>query len=67
MVYDGGVFIGPIFGDMLATLHNQTQVSYMFSHLSLILQGCVGPEVSQVFGYFVLTLLKYQDLRRDIS
>ncbi|XP_023780003.1 fibrocystin [Cyanistes caeruleus] len=26
VVYDGGVFIGPIFGDMLATPHNQTQV-----------------------------------------
>ncbi|NXR72236.1 PKHD1 protein, partial [Pycnonotus jocosus] len=29
VVYDGGVFIGPIFGDMLATLHNQTQVVVM--------------------------------------
>lgn len=27
MVYDGGVFIGPIFGDMLATFNNKTQVS----------------------------------------
>lgn len=26
MVYDGGVFIGPIFGDMLATINNKTQV-----------------------------------------
>ncbi|NXQ82269.1 PKHD1 protein, partial [Nyctibius grandis] len=26
VVYDGGVFIGPIFGDMLATFNNKTQV-----------------------------------------
>ncbi|XP_074982450.1 fibrocystin isoform X2 [Caretta caretta] len=26
VVYDGGVFIGPIFGDMLATANNHTQV-----------------------------------------
>ncbi|XP_038033294.1 fibrocystin isoform X3 [Anas platyrhynchos] len=26
VIYDGGVFIGPIFGDMLATFNNQTQV-----------------------------------------
>ncbi|NWX85156.1 PKHD1 protein, partial [Nothoprocta pentlandii] len=26
VVYDGGVFIGPIFGDMLATANNNTQV-----------------------------------------
>ncbi|OXB53960.1 hypothetical protein ASZ78_006666, partial [Callipepla squamata] len=26
VVYDGGVFIGPIFGDMLATSNNKTQV-----------------------------------------
>lgn len=27
VIYDGGVFIGPIFGDMLATFNNKTQVS----------------------------------------
>ncbi|KAL1771938.1 fibrocystin isoform X1 [Sigmodon hispidus] len=27
VVYDGGVFLGPIFGDMLATAHQQTQVA----------------------------------------
>ncbi|NXH13503.1 PKHD1 protein, partial [Bucco capensis] len=26
VVYDGGVFLGPIFGDMLATFNNKTQV-----------------------------------------
>lgn len=26
VVYDGGVFLGPIFGDMLATASQQTQV-----------------------------------------
>uniref|UniRef100_A0A8C3XE04 PKHD1 ciliary IPT domain containing fibrocystin/polyductin n=1 Tax=Cyanoderma ruficeps TaxID=181631 RepID=A0A8C3XE04_9PASS len=35
VVYDGGVFIGPIFGDMLATLHNQTQVTGLCSPKSL--------------------------------
>ncbi|NWH32647.1 PKHD1 protein, partial [Chloropsis hardwickii] len=39
VVYDGGVFIGPIFGDMLATLHNQTQVVVMVND---ILANCSG-------------------------
>lgn len=26
VVYDGGVFIGPVFGDMLATFNNKAQV-----------------------------------------
>lgn len=26
MVYDGGVFLGPVFGDMLVTANQHTQV-----------------------------------------
>ncbi|NWR49833.1 PKHD1 protein, partial [Regulus satrapa] len=39
VVYDGGVFIGPIFGDMLATIHNQTQVVVMVND---VLANCSG-------------------------
>ncbi|NXH99521.1 PKHD1 protein, partial [Pachycephala philippinensis] len=39
VVYDGGVFIGPIFGDMLATLHNQTQVAVVVND---VLANCSG-------------------------
>ncbi|XP_041336779.1 fibrocystin [Pyrgilauda ruficollis] len=39
VVYDGGVFIGPIFGDMLATLHNRTQVVVMVND---VLANCSG-------------------------
>ncbi|NWV41109.1 PKHD1 protein, partial [Grantiella picta] len=39
VVYDGGVFIGPIFGDMLATLHNQTQVVVVVND---VLANCSG-------------------------
>ncbi|NWV72186.1 PKHD1 protein, partial [Malurus elegans] len=39
VVYDGGVFIGPIFGDMLATLHNQTQVVVAVND---VLANCSG-------------------------
>ncbi|NXK66949.1 PKHD1 protein, partial [Sylvietta virens] len=39
VVYDGGVFIGPIFGDMLATPHNQTQVVVMVNG---VLANCSG-------------------------
>ncbi|NWX31432.1 PKHD1 protein, partial [Notiomystis cincta] len=39
VVYDGGVFIGPIFGDMLATLHNQTQVVV---EVNDVLANCSG-------------------------
>uniref|UniRef100_A0A8C5IPZ5 PKHD1 ciliary IPT domain containing fibrocystin/polyductin n=1 Tax=Junco hyemalis TaxID=40217 RepID=A0A8C5IPZ5_JUNHY len=39
VVYDGGVFIGPIFGDMLATPHNQTQVVVMVND---VLANCSG-------------------------
>ncbi|NXO16401.1 PKHD1 protein, partial [Oriolus oriolus] len=39
VVYDGGVFIGPILGDMLATLHNQTQVVVVVND---VLANCSG-------------------------
>ncbi|NXL13533.1 PKHD1 protein, partial [Setophaga kirtlandii] len=39
VVYDGGVFIGPIFGDMLVTPHNQTQVVVMVND---VLANCSG-------------------------
>uniref|UniRef100_A0A8D0L0P7 PKHD1 ciliary IPT domain containing fibrocystin/polyductin n=1 Tax=Strix occidentalis caurina TaxID=311401 RepID=A0A8D0L0P7_STROC len=39
VVYDGGVFIGPIFGDMLATFNNKTQVVVMVND---ILANCSG-------------------------
>ncbi|NXO42711.1 PKHD1 protein, partial [Locustella ochotensis] len=47
VVYDGGVFIGPIFGDMLATLHNQTQVVVMVND---ILANCSGSCSFQLSG-----------------
>ncbi|XP_064411311.1 fibrocystin [Latimeria chalumnae] len=45
VVYDGGVFIGPIFGDMLATANNFTQVAV---HVNDIPANCSG---SCVFQY----------------
>ncbi|NWW75684.1 PKHD1 protein, partial [Climacteris rufus] len=39
VVYDGGVFIAPIFGDMLATLNNKTQVVVMVND---VLANCSG-------------------------
>ncbi|NXF09961.1 PKHD1 protein, partial [Smithornis capensis] len=39
VVYDGGVFIGPIFGDMLATLNNKSQVVVMVND---VLANCSG-------------------------
>ncbi|XP_071404277.1 fibrocystin isoform X3 [Pithys albifrons albifrons] len=39
VVYDGGVFIGPVFGDMLATLNNQTQVVVVVND---VLSNCSG-------------------------
>ncbi|XP_051008909.1 LOW QUALITY PROTEIN: fibrocystin [Acomys russatus] len=39
VVYDGGVFLGPIFGDMLATAHQQTQVAV---HVNDIPAHCSG-------------------------
>ncbi|KFO85527.1 Fibrocystin, partial [Buceros rhinoceros silvestris] len=39
VVYDGGVFIGPIFGDMLATVNNKTQVVVVVND---VLANCSG-------------------------
>ncbi|KAM6083161.1 fibrocystin [Chlamydotis macqueenii] len=39
VVYDGGVFIGPIFGDMLATFNNETQVVVVVND---VLANCSG-------------------------
>ncbi|XP_069461856.1 fibrocystin isoform X2 [Ambystoma mexicanum] len=39
IVYDGGVFIGPIFGDMLATAHELPQVAV---HVNEIPASCSG-------------------------
>ncbi|XP_009887276.1 PREDICTED: fibrocystin [Charadrius vociferus] len=39
VVYDGGVFIGPIFGDMLATFNNKTQVVVVVND---VLANCSG-------------------------
>ncbi|XP_019346863.2 fibrocystin isoform X1 [Alligator mississippiensis] len=39
VVYDGGVFIGPIFGDMLATCNNSTQVVVVVNE---VLANCSG-------------------------
>ncbi|NWX22771.1 PKHD1 protein, partial [Aegotheles bennettii] len=39
LVYDGGVFIGPIFGDMLATFNNKTQVVVVVND---VLANCSG-------------------------
>ncbi|XP_019330099.1 PREDICTED: fibrocystin [Aptenodytes forsteri] len=39
VVYDGGVFIGPIFGDMLATFNNKTQLVVVVND---VLANCSG-------------------------
>ncbi|NXI34165.1 PKHD1 protein, partial [Galbula dea] len=39
VVYDGGVFIGPIFGDMLATFNNKSQVVVVVND---VLANCSG-------------------------
>ncbi|XP_014113099.1 PREDICTED: fibrocystin [Pseudopodoces humilis] len=47
VVYDGGVFIGPIFGDMLATPHNQTQVVVMVNDVPANCSGSCSFQFSQ--------------------
>ncbi|XP_063279528.1 fibrocystin isoform X2 [Prinia subflava] len=47
VVYDGGVFIGPIFGDMLATLHNQTQVVVTVNDVPANCSGSCSFQFSQ--------------------
>ncbi|XP_056344169.1 fibrocystin [Oenanthe melanoleuca] len=47
VVYDGGVFIGPIFGDMLATPHNQTQVVVTVNDVPANCSGSCSFQFSQ--------------------
>ncbi|XP_058691005.1 fibrocystin isoform X2 [Poecile atricapillus] len=47
VVYDGGVFIGPIFGDMLATPHNQTQVVVMVNDVPANCSGSCSFQFSR--------------------
>ncbi|NXC27834.1 PKHD1 protein, partial [Campylorhamphus procurvoides] len=47
VVYDGGVFIGPVFGDMLATPNNQTQVVVMVNDVPSNCSGSCSFQFSQ--------------------
>ncbi|NWV07113.1 PKHD1 protein, partial [Ptilonorhynchus violaceus] len=47
VVYDGGVFIGPIFGDMLATLNNKTQVVVVVNDVPANCSGSCSFQFSQ--------------------
>ncbi|NWW47794.1 PKHD1 protein, partial [Pedionomus torquatus] len=47
VVYDGGVFIGPIFGDMLATFNNKTQVVVVVNDILANCSGSCSFEFSQ--------------------
>ncbi|XP_044864776.1 fibrocystin [Mauremys mutica] len=47
VVYDGGVFIGPIFGDMLATANNRTQVVVVVNDVPANCSGSCSFQYSQ--------------------
>ncbi|XP_052546715.1 fibrocystin isoform X1 [Tympanuchus pallidicinctus] len=47
VVYDGGVFIGPIFGDMLATSNNKTQVVVVVNDVPANCSGSCSFQFSQ--------------------
>ncbi|XP_074847514.1 fibrocystin isoform X4 [Carettochelys insculpta] len=47
VVYDGGVFIGPIFGDMLATANNHTQVVVVVNDVPAHCSGSCSFQYSQ--------------------
>ncbi|XP_063186731.1 fibrocystin isoform X2 [Chroicocephalus ridibundus] len=47
VVYDGGVFIGPIFGDMLATFNNKTQVVVAVNDILANCSGSCSFQISQ--------------------
>ncbi|NXY72716.1 PKHD1 protein, partial [Glareola pratincola] len=47
VVYDGGVFIGPIFGDMLATFNNKTQVVVVVNDILANCSGLCSFQLSQ--------------------
>lgn len=65
VVYDGGVFIGPIFGDMLATSNNKTQVSQRCATLPTGSPGFCRSGVRPVFRYSLLLLNPYRGLFCD--
>ncbi|NWZ25317.1 PKHD1 protein, partial [Asarcornis scutulata] len=47
VIYDGGVFIGPIFGDMLATFNNKTQVVVVVNDVPATCSGLCSFQFSQ--------------------
>uniref|UniRef100_A0A8C2SRX6 PKHD1 ciliary IPT domain containing fibrocystin/polyductin n=1 Tax=Coturnix japonica TaxID=93934 RepID=A0A8C2SRX6_COTJA len=47
VVYDGGVFIGPVFGDMLATSNNKTQVVVLVNDVPANCSGFCSFQFSQ--------------------
>uniref|UniRef100_A0A8B9BGR9 PKHD1 ciliary IPT domain containing fibrocystin/polyductin n=1 Tax=Anser brachyrhynchus TaxID=132585 RepID=A0A8B9BGR9_9AVES len=47
VIYDGGVFIGPIFGDMLATFNNKTQVVVVVNDVPANCSGLCSYQFSQ--------------------
>ncbi|NXU49945.1 PKHD1 protein, partial [Turnix velox] len=47
VVYDGGVFIGPILGDMLATFNNKTQVVVVVNDILANCSGSCSFQLSQ--------------------
>ncbi|XP_035178129.1 fibrocystin isoform X2 [Oxyura jamaicensis] len=47
VIYDGGVFIGPIFGDMLATFNNKTQVVVVVNDVPANCSGLCSFQFSQ--------------------
>ncbi|NXJ08696.1 PKHD1 protein, partial [Odontophorus gujanensis] len=47
VIYDGGVFIGPIFGDMLATSNNKTQVVVVVNDIPANCSGSCSFQFSQ--------------------
>ncbi|XP_069706944.1 fibrocystin [Phaenicophaeus curvirostris] len=53
VVYDGGVFIGPIFGDMLATFNNKTQVVVVVNDVLATCPGSCSFQFSQELTPFV--------------
>ncbi|NXL37172.1 PKHD1 protein, partial [Glaucidium brasilianum] len=61
VVYDGGVFIGPIFGDMLATFNNKTQVVVVVND---ILANCSG-SCSFQFSQELTPVVSYVEYSSD--
>lgn len=47
VVYDGGVFLGPIFGDMLATANQQTQVAVQVNDIPAYCSGSCSFQYQQ--------------------